>query len=210
LDFEALLILLFVLAPLLERLFKAGKQEPPKPPPRSRPVPQPRPRVEPTRPAPPPSSQDMGADDAVDILPEDLWKILTGQQPLPQPKPRPLPQAERAPVPPAREPWQEAAPLELPDSFDEHVAAETSRVPARRTADDLSVVHVPPQVVSLEALEIDDEARHEAFHARLARRTTSPDSQVERRERQHRFMTDAELRRAIVMAEVLGPPRGLE
>jgi hypothetical protein len=72
-------------------------------------------------------------------------------------------------------------------------------------------VHAPPEVVSLEKLEFDDEKRHASFHQRVAelsgpetvhRKAAHPLSLLLRR--------PADVRQAIVLREVLGPPKALE
>jgi hypothetical protein len=210
-----LVIILFIVAPLLERLLKGTKQ-PPEPPPRQRPhrppqqrpVPGPRPgqqrlpQPQGQRPAPTTES----GENAVDILPEDLLAILTGQKPMPRPtlpEPVRLPPRERpAPLPTARP--------ERGHSYDEEEIAEPTHLPAPYSSDDYVPLHEPPKVVSLEELEIDDEVRHDAFHERLEALPAPAQGKRHRRPAAHRFTSDDDLRHAIVMAEVLGKPKGLE
>ena len=71
--------------------------------------------------------------------------------------------------------------------------------------------HPPPEIVSLEELVIDDAKRHESFHDRLA---ALPKAAGVRRAKRHElalhFRASDELRRAIIMSEVLGRPKGLD
>jgi hypothetical protein len=66
-----------------------------------------------------------------------------------------------------------------------------------------------PRVVSMEDLEIDAESRHDRFHQRL--QTLRAPARVRARSpNPYRLRSGEDLRRAIVMLEVLGTPKGLE
>lgn len=207
-----LLVILFIVAPLIEKLIKAGKQPPPEQPPQRRPPAQrpPRPLEEERAPQvqiprrPPPRDED---GNAVDILPEDLWAILTGQQPAPRPVPRRLPEPEPEPAHEQPVATHPTARGETGYSYDEDVEDETAHLPVRRSAEEYVPMHEPGRVVSLEQLEFDDEKRHVKFHERLQ---ALPAAAVMRPVRRHRFTSDEDLRRAIIMTEVLGKPKGLE
>jgi hypothetical protein len=263
-DPAILIILIFIVAPLLEKLLKAGKKpgEPPQPrpgqppvPPRpgQRQVPQQRPRAdlpweapEPPRQAAPGQPQEEEREAAAAMLPDDLWEILTGERRAPPPTrppaddeyepdfdelPEDLPE-ELTAAQPEPAPWRPTGPARAPGPTgderreqrrEEAAAREQARDDAgslrRRDRErDLSPapymhdvpVRAAPQVVSLEALSFDDEERHDAFHRRL----DSLPAPAHMRRRVHPFaaasFTDTDLRRAVIMAEVLGPPRGLE
>lgn len=207
-DFGDLLFLfVFLLLPLLEGLFRKSKsrppgQLPPRPtqPPRSEAPPTPRPRPA-AREAPAAAGAERpwweqpeeASTTAVDVgVPDDVWGVLTGQ---------------RGPAE-----WQEAeedlttleveAPEEALSAWEEGLqrTAET-RVP---------VVHEPPRVVSLETAPLAPGARHAAFHQkydstvpRLQRRRAGPAAALGLRGRES-------LRRAVILKEVLGTPRGLD
>jgi hypothetical protein len=250
-------IIIIILAPLIEKLLKAGRQQPP-PPPGSRqqqrmPPPQ-RPRPELQRRAPA-GDREEGESSAADMVPDDLWAILTGQQrPRPEPPrevagpaaeegrrvpttssrpaPAPMPTARRpAPAGKRPRPRQESAPGtglppapkrpspagydmrgELPP--DEEASFRRTppqeQFPVEGYVREIPV-HRPPEVVSLEELVIDDAKRHESFHERLA---ALPGAARVRRRPRHalaeRFRAQDEIRRAIIMSEVLGRPRGLD
>ena len=66
-----------------------------------------------------------------------------------------------------------------------------------------------PQVVSLEQLSFDSEKRHDKFHKRLE--TLKPAAKVRRPAPSlYRVTNDEDVRRAIVMSEILGPPKALQ
>lgn len=233
-DPTLLIIIVFVLAPLIERLLKAGKQVPPELPPRQRP----RPRLEtPQRTQHDQQQQEARNrvvvrekdDEAATMLPDDLWEILTGEKRAPPPPPAPETEVgdfeeaeslettsagEWISLPPEPEPAPPPVPARPPSAWSDY---QTGRgVPARDARPPIRMEegyerplprHEPPRVASLEALEIDDETRHDAFHRKLEATRQAP-----RRITPHawRFTGDDDVRRAIVMAEVLGRPKGLE
>ncbi len=67
----------------------------------------------------------------------------------------------------------------------------------------------PPQVVSMEALEVDREAEHVRFHDRYVAPSRPPIRSVPRAPLAAQMHDPNELRRAIILQEVLGPPRAL-
>lgn len=227
-----ILIIAFIVAPLIERLLKAGKQGQDQPPPQPR-APQPRApeqRIPAERfprdgrgsseDADPPvvvSRRTESDEAAAGMLPDDLWEILTGERRTPRetlPQPRPVPQ-------PSYE--EEDYSLEEPYSLEDGGSLE-NQSPGEwiTTSPEDDAVMMPekvytrpnpiravPKVVSLEQLEYDSEIRHDEFHDRLdslggAAKVRRPALSA------YRFRTDEDLRRAIVMAEILGPPKGLE
>jgi hypothetical protein len=233
-DPAILLIIVFIVAPLIERLLKAGKQNPQLPPPQQRIPQRPRQRL-PHEQQPEEWEQDeqeqqaggyraeSRGDPAAEMLPDDLWEILTGER-RPRPGPRPAPGAS------------------LPREFDYTQEEEGQSLEGRSLEDEgllqtpsevqssgewstepatLEVVlpaepyirpnpvRLAPKVVSLEEIDFDYDQRHDEFHdmldsldgpARVKRPALSP----------YRFKSNSDLRRSIVMAEVLGKPRGLE
>jgi hypothetical protein len=66
-----------------------------------------------------------------------------------------------------------------------------------------------PRVVSLEELEIDSDVRHDDFHDKLDQMAAA-ERAGRRPPNAFRFTKDDDLRKAIIMSEVLGPPKGLE
>jgi hypothetical protein len=113
-NFGLLLIILFIVAPLLERLLKAGRQPPEQGDPEAPRGPgQPLPRQQPRRMPPADAEEDLPfrsvpaghqreESAAADMLPDDLWEVLTGEK-RPQPRQRreePRAPAPTAPVPP--------------------------------------------------------------------------------------------------------------
>ncbi|HSK17676.1 MAG TPA: hypothetical protein VK912_00945 [Longimicrobiales bacterium] len=219
-----LILIVFVVAPLIEKLLKAGKgaQQPPEQrpqqriPPQQR-VPQPRPQA---RLPQQHREERAGRSDeaAADMLPDDLWEILTGERRTPR-APAPAPEVEPQDI-------EERYPVEAyPDeslSLEEAALEQPSpRGWPSRLPEDTAVVLSPeayerplperdvPRVVSLEELEFDTEKRHDRFHKRLD--TLKPAARVRRPAPSlYRFTNDEDVRRAIVMSEILGPPKGLE
>ena len=220
-DPAILLIIIFIVAPLIERLLKAGKgaQQPPEQRPQQRMPPQPFPRRQPPqRPQEPVAGRPANEDDAAAaMLPDDLWEILTGERRTPRetlPQPRPAPQGSYE---------EEDYSLEEPHSLEEGGSLENqspgewiTTVPGddavmmpEKVYTRPNPIRAAPQVVSLEQLEYDSEIRHDEFHDRLdslggAAKVRRPAPSA------YRFRTDEDLRRAIVMAEILGTPKGLE
>ena len=218
-DPALLLIIVFIVAPLIERLLKAGKgaQLPPEPRPQQRIPPQQ--RVPQQR---PPQQRERSAgrseEAAADMLPDDLWEILTGERrtpraPVPVPEVEPEEIDEQYPVeayPDEAQSLEEAA-LERPSprgwlsKYPETTEVVLGPEAFERPIPEREV----PQVVSLEQLSFDSEKRHDRFHQRLE--TLTPAAKVRRpAPSTYRFTSDEDVRRAIVMSEILGPPKGLE
>lgn len=154
----------------------------------------------------PAGSRGAAADDgrtessAAVMVPDDLWEILTGERRAPAPAgvPEDVPGDARGTEPGER--W--SADAELRAAGDEAVSAESG-----------SLEEVPrleePVVVSLETPPLPAERRHQVFHERLASATES--ARPARAARPpHAFGGRPSLRRAMVLREVLGPPKALE
>lgn len=226
-DPAILLIIIFIVAPLIERLLKAGKQNQQPPPPQQR-LPQrpgqrlPRERLpeeweeeeveapesQPARP------RAETRDTAAEMLPDDLWEILTGERRPPQ---RPTPQRAPDPV------LEEGFSLEEGRSLEEEGSLEVQRTGEWMSAPPESLeITLPtepyirpnplrpaPKVVSLEEIDFDYDQRHDDFHDKLD--SLGGPARVKRpAPSTYRFRNDEDLRRAIVTAEILGTPRGLE
>jgi hypothetical protein len=220
LDPFVLLIIVFIVAPLIERMLKAkkGTQPPPEQRPQQR---MPHQRMPPQRLPPPQREQEPvsarragGEDAAADMLPDDLWEILTGERrPARPPVPQEEPRDERYPV---EDYPEEAESLEEAVSFERPAGEWASQAPEETAIvipPDPYVRPLPrrdvPRVVSLEDLVIDGGKRHERFHHRLD--TTRGPARVRRpAPSPYRFTGSADLRRAVIMSEVLGTPKGLE
>jgi hypothetical protein len=227
-DPAILLIIIFIVAPLIERLLKAGKQNQ-QPPPQQQRMPQrPRPRLpreelpepweqeETEQPRSQPVRRTETRDDAAaEMLPDDLWEILTGER---RPPPRPSPQRLPEQATPIEETLSlEGKSLEEEGSLEMQPSGRWMSTPAESVEVTLppepyirpNPLRPVPKVVSLEELAFDPEQRHDEFHDRLdalggpARvRRPAPSA--------YRFRNIEDLRRSIVMAEILGTPRGLE
>lgn len=226
-DPAILLIIVFIVAPLIERLLKAGKQNQQQPPQQR--LPQPRPRLpreelpeqweqeEAGQPEPQPVRQraETRDDAAAEMLPDDLWEILTGERRPPQ---RPSPQRPPEEAAPIEEALSlEAESLEEAGSLEVQPSGRWTSTPPEQGAVTLSPepyirpnpLRPAPKVVSLEDLAFDPEQRHDEFHDRLD--SLGGPARVKRpAPSTYRFRNDEDLRRAIVTAEILGTPRGLE
>jgi hypothetical protein len=252
LDIGILLLIVFILAPLLEKLLAVGrpKAPPQEGPPQQAPR-QPRQQRQPReleeRPFRTIPSADADADEqsAAAMLPDDLWEILTGEkrpQRLPRtpdpvaaetlpaeaaprevspprrPDPRPDREARRAerPAPQRRAP---TPPRErrLPEVTMRRDPAEgrmRAATPRDRSPPDDYVREIPvrdvPVVVPYDEPSTDARVRRAAFHDR--RGPLSEAAVVQRGPGRSKSAPKniEELRRAIIMNEVLGRPRGLE
>jgi hypothetical protein len=236
-EFLSLLILFYVISVILDRVRKAqGPQAPPRPGAPGRPVPQQRREPGPAQAGGPARSGTARpgpeADEpAAGMVPEDLWAILTGQRPPPA-RPRPSPEPEAAtesrmdapaprPSPPPRTAATPAPARPSPRRWDTErtvrdVQGEIDRTLRRRqkVADRrLQVSRPERRVVSLTAEPPSDEERHAAFHAKIDAPRPAPMAPVRSRDvgvPRLDLEGPAALRRAVVLREVLGPPRALE
>src|SRR5690606_34831359 len=160
-DFGSLLFLLFVLWPILAGILrrKQGTQAPGsgRPGPRAgqRPASAGRPRTD-------EEAQTAAPVSAADMIPDELWEILTGERRRPAP-------AEARPS--ARE---------AEDQAEEEWAPV---VPARRAPRPAVSLEVDPVIVSLEESVPSTEQRHAAFHARVD--APARPAQARRRRRLH-------------------------
>ena len=227
-DPAILLIIVFIVAPLIERLLRAGKQNQ-QPPSQQQRMPQrPRPRL-PREERPEEWEQDEAGqpesqpvrhraetrdEAAAEMLPDDLWEILTGERRTPQ---RPTPR--RAPGPVSEEGFslEEGYSIEEAESLEVQPSGEWMSAPPESPE-----VVLPPEpyirpnplrpvadVVSLEEIDFDYDQRHDDFHDKLEG-LGGPATVRRRAPNAYRFRNDADLRRSIVMAEILGTPRGLQ
>ncbi|HKJ93492.1 MAG TPA: hypothetical protein VJ957_10000 [Longimicrobiales bacterium] len=173
-------------------------------------------------------------ESATDLVPDDLWELLTGerrqrtQDPVPtrewdapvQDVPASSSRAESGPVAePASEPeWEpipEPAPYE-PVSEREEEIDQPWRLSDERPARAPKPAPFPeaasralPEAYSLEQPALPGDVRDRMFHEELAH--LSPPARAHRRGRLRYGLghTDA-LRRAFILKEVLGPPKALE
>lgn len=257
-------IIIFFVAPILEKILKAGRGDDGQQlPPGRRPPQQRIPGAPPARPGaqPPGRAPSRPEDRAAELIPADLWEILTGQK---RPEPSP-PQPPVLPAPPGESDAAARARVRAEETHQREVLREegrqtraaeraaqaAARRAARTTTDRPSigppaggttiqragggrpigdeelaaevVIHrredetarrrkydhdIGP-IVSLETEPLADAKRHAAFHDKLSglpapagrRRDTGALVQLG---------TGSELRRAIMLKEILGPPKGLE
>jgi cytoskeletal protein RodZ len=236
-DLFPILVVLFLLFPFLEKLLKAGRQKGQQPPqrPQRRSQPVERQRLPDGRTmTTSQQAEEHEARDASDLLPAELWEILTGQkrQEAPQQQPEaPRPEASRP------EPERPAPPVKAQRKTMADRRAEVERKRAQRMAaergttlsdEDAAMAdlmgrrertqatrrrydHSAPSFASLETGPETESVRHAAFHARLDR---LPKAARARRPSPVVFDLDLEdqsaLQRAMLLQEVLGRPKGLD
>jgi hypothetical protein len=213
--FEILFILFFIMIPVLEGIRKSRQRrraeqiEPPEEvdrPAAARPAPPPRrssyeaPARRAPGPRPPPEPEPV---EASDMIPEDLWEILTGerrQRPAPH---RPVPVPEE---PPPTEPWWEA----------EEEAVEERFEPRPWREDEPPLEEPAPPVPPPAPIE-EPTRRVESPRGRPARRRVplSETMDVEPVRRQMSPLLQAlqqreGLRQAILLKEILDRPKGLQ
>ena len=158
------------------------------------------------------------------MIPDDLWEILTGR-PKPQ-QSRPVPQQTPAPV--SMQEYDEAGPDEEIGAYDV-IVDEVAEYEQRRRAEeerrarkkrelrerrlrerDMYTADKAPKVYSLEKPLPPAVARHAAFHAKIDETPVVDRRHEARRSAREWLFTGDDMKRAIVLQEVLGPPKGLE
>jgi hypothetical protein len=217
--FPIIMFIIFFLAPLIEGLKRKNKEKQGPPPEQRRPLPRtqqqrlpPQHRQHPT----PSRMEEVSAkpreeETAADMVPDDLWEILTGQKrppvlTTPQPLPPQPKQANRDVAYDLEEDEEAATAVEA--VVRDQAAVQTRR--ARGEAKSLETLerHAQPVVVSLEENLPTGAQRHAAFHKKIATPAvvlTQPE-----RKRLLDFSDRAEVQRAFLLHEILGKPKGLE
>jgi hypothetical protein len=209
--FTVFLLLVFVLGPILEQMKKKEqekKRQQQLPP--ERPVALPRSSTE--------EISSKPRDTAATMVPDDLWAVLTGEQRPGARVPAPLPETTK------QRPWDVVyIPPEDTDN-EEDVLTEDVNVEVRRSSRDavqrehaarhkpveaLSLEVTTPHIISLETPLPSAAARHTAFHQKIERKTDVISARPTRKE-VLALATRSELKRAFVLQEILGKPRGLE
>jgi hypothetical protein len=227
-DFQTIIVILVFAAPLLEKILTRGRK-PPEAPPKEMPSPRKPYQQRPMRPLPPrlptperartglpvptPEREKPGLPvptrgDASDMLPDDLWELITGQK-----RPRTLPSQPKS---------THTHPAESTHSYDEEAVDEEAfatreqqpsreaSLPARIPAGEYVPVHAPPVVISLEDNIPTDEQRHVQFHERVTHLAPPARMKVETVPLAAMLASNSALRQAFVMSEVFGKPKGLE
>jgi hypothetical protein len=220
-----LMFILFIVAPLIERVLK-GRANTPPPPPRPR-VPR---EADEDAPSAPTGTRLPRRADSGDggMMPDELWEILTGER---RPRAGPLPH-EPAEIDVEWEPrtgklpspWGDEADVEdvsaetyADEIGDENEAAEQLRRARERgvhTAERAPAYELGP-VISLEGSAEVGPLRHVAFHERLrAQEQAIADmkaaASAQARGRRLTLGRLPELQRAMVLAELFGRPRGMD
>jgi hypothetical protein len=206
--FPILLAIVFILGPLIEALKRKGK--PPQQPPQ-RHVP---PRAPQQRLPQPSRTEEVSAkprtqESAATMVPDDLWEILTGQKQAPVLTTPPETRERNPHWDVVYEPEAEAEEVAEESAAREDVNVEVRR--ARVEAQSLETIgrHPLPVVISLEDNLPTAAQRHAVFHKKMV------DSELvvvaAPQWKPLLVVGDlAELRRAFLLKEVLGTPKGLE
>jgi hypothetical protein len=207
--FPILMLLVFVLGPILEGLKRKNKgQQPPQqrplpPRPAPRRLPETSSRTEEV------SSRARTEENAATMVPDDLWEILTGQKrPSVLTTPQPAPPQKKQPWDVVYDPDEDEVEAHQETVRTEDVNVEVRR--ARVEAQSLETLerHPEPIIVSLEDNLPSLAQRHSDFHKKIG----TPVPVVDRLERRPRLQLGdrADLRRAFLLQEVFGKPKGLE
>jgi len=144
------------------------------------------------------------------MIPDELWEILTGEKRRREPGGAPRPPAE--PSGPVRPPMPYELEYEPEEPEDEEwgprePAREPEPVAAPRRRESLEV---EPVIVSLEKPLPPAAVRHAAFHERIEGLSRPARVQRRRRRLPLNLGNMDEVRRAVLLREVLGPPKALE
>jgi hypothetical protein len=224
--FWLIVFIFFIVLPALERVLRGGtrgRTPPPtarrRAPPAAQPRRLPQSRAEQDRVLLEQQAREAERRTAAEMIPPGLWEVLTGER-LPSTAPRGLPQrrppawdeeadTEEEEAEEAARTRPEALPVEAAES-EEAALDELLSKRRRETIEQRRVVHPPPQIVSLETEPAVPAGRHAAFHQRVglsapAKVQRPADMTLPLRNRDR-----AELRKAILIQEVLGRPKGLE
>jgi len=229
--FFVLLVIFFIVAPILEKILKGQR---PMPPPQQRRPPAQRHTLPEGRPATGESqgrtvAAPEGQRDATDLLPAELWEILTGKRPdrsrQSESAQTPAPTAGRsvstAPPPARRAPPGQArqgrsqtvsrpGSVGAPPLDEAAAAAELNRRREQEEARRRRYDYSTGKAVSLEVEIAPEAVRHNAFHEKLAR-LPEPAAGPKRQVAFDLHLNDvAALQHAIVLQEVFGRPKGLD
>lgn len=216
--FEILFIALFILFPILDQVLRRRRGPGP-----GEPGPDADPMEWEER------ERSSGAPDrepvqASDMVPDDLWAVLTGETRRAEgvgtaseegegTGPTSFPRTGTAPAP------TEPGGRDLPDWEDAWTPRAEPRWRLEEEAEapaPVSREHIGPEAYSLEELDFEPterrlpspEARHREFHERIEQ--PRPRKRSRRSAVGRALSSPRSLRRAFVVSEVLGPPRGLE
>jgi hypothetical protein len=229
-DFDNIFILIIIfsfLARAIGEAVKGKKAPPPQRPPQRQRLPGVPPRSEQSLPpqqgqapqqrqgqAP---QQRQAPERAADMIPDDLWMILTGQPRPTAPLPAPVP--TDAGGDDEMEPDEELVPDEE-EVFQPRMSNEARQVEElRRSRAEVAYRRTQardpdrPVIVSLETEPLPSAARHARFHEKVDPLAVVAIVQRGRSGPSIGRIAGAEpqaLRRAIVLQEILGKPRGLE
>lgn len=229
--FPVLVVVLFIILPILEKVLKGGKAPPPperrprgRGPGGQRPFPGERERPEVTSGGVLTGGRREEPTSAADMVPEDLWAVLTGEQRPARPAPPPPPsRPEARPEPPVEAAaWEVESERKQVDALlqgriDEQrreVRERDERIRRSRLARP-EHLRPAPRVVSLETPLGDPEKRHRRFHDKMDAITATEVGRSSGGGKGERMLdalalgSQAELRRALILQEVLGTPRSM-
>lgn len=235
-EFLTILIVFAILSRIIEAL-GGGKKSGPgtRPPHPRRPLPEHRRR---SLPGESPDDADTESparprpeDAAAEMIPDELWELLTGQKrqrpepPQQQPQPRrpvPVKAPEKRPAARRSAPVRDEEEIPRQEYDEEAAAAEYVRTHRRDVQGEIEaameqqrvvVARRAPErvsrVVSLETEPLPERERHRRFHEKVDRPVTVRPAPRSRAARMG-LRSAADLRRAYILREVLGPPKALE
>lgn len=201
-EFLTILIVFAVISKILEAIGGGGKKGPQRRPPRQRPQAR----------TLPPGGTRPDAGNAADMLPDELWELLTGQKRPPREASPPVP-TRTAPVldDEVEEPRvvvdEEAEAAEYVRTHRRDVQGEISRtLDERRQA---ALQRLEQVTVPAGRVPPTEKVRHEEFHAKIDARP-APGPPASTVAAGLGLARPADLRRAFILSEVLGPPKALE
>lgn len=213
---EILFIALFLLIPLLQGILGKGRGSAPDETARrgGRVPPDPRAeregQLEPEELRPP---RPRGPEPAAEMLPDDLWEMLTGE------KRDRTPVAVESPPEAEVEPWT-TEPAWSPEYEEATVEARTDwRRPLppaetdRYDTEPESLEYMGPEAYSLEQPLPPPEIRHARFHDKIEQGEITGDQPSRRRGRSslvQSLRSRSGMRDAVILAEILGRPKGME
>jgi len=204
--FWILVIVFFLIGPLIERALKG--QRPPQQPPRRVPGPYRRPGLPDPQPQEQAETQEGTAPrTAADMIPPDLWELLTGQR-RPEQAPPPQPSPPQAQASDPRAPSWRTAPVETASRPAADEESEAYEVVLRRDRE-ARIANAPPTIVSLETEPLSEKRRHARFHEKLEHLAPAATSRHARTVLFQLADRDT-MRRAVVLQEILSRPKGLD
>lgn len=210
--FEILFILFFILIPIFEGIRKSRQrrrgpeemdtEDSPALPGRS-------PYEGPAGRPPPSPEPEVDTSDAADMVPDDLWEVLTGERRVP-----PAPAEDQVDEEEEYATWRDVPawkPEHEPEPEPEHEEEERFEPsPWMEDAESLAAQTVPdPAEAHLLAMDFSPPSPDE-LRATLGAAIGAPDAPRRRSPLMASLRSSHGLRQAVLLREILGPPKGLD